>query len=102
MALTVDFGAKTIGGGSSTIALPGPAAITGNIATFNYAGLTGDAKYTPTISSPAGVWTGTTIKLLDTGGVTAGAASIDVRVVNTLGPNPSTQYGGPVTGTLAP
>lgn len=101
-SLLVDFGARTLGGGSSSISTPGASGSSGNIQSFSYAALSGDAKYSPGITSAAGNWTGTTIKLLNTGGVTAGAASIDVRVIDTFGPNPSQTFGGPVTGTLTP
>ncbi|MDD5302876.1 MAG: FecR family protein [Elusimicrobia bacterium] len=98
-ALHIDFGAKTVGGGSSYVQLPGASGADGTIQLSSYAGLTGDAKYTPSITG-TGDFTGTTIKLLNTGGVTAGAASIDVRAVNTFGTNPSTTFGGPVTAPL--
>ena len=100
-AMDIDFGARTVGGGSSSLSLPGASGATGNISTLNYAGLTGDAKFTPSFSGLSN-WTGTTIKLLDAGGVTAGAASIDVHVFSTFGPNPNVEFGGPVTGTLNP
>lgn len=100
LALDVDFGAKTIGSPSSTIALPGASGVTGTITSTPYGSLTGDAKYVPNISSANGNWNGTTIKLLNAGGVTAGVVSIDVRVINTSGANP--MYGGSVTGTLTP
>ena len=98
--LNVDFGAKTLGGGASSISLPGAAAATGaTISAFSYSSLTGASKTSLSIVSPAN-WSGTTLQLLNAGGVTAGAASVDVRVINTLGPNPTTTFGGPVAGVL--
>lgn len=99
-ALDIDFGAKTLGGGSSNITLTGAYNATSNntIQSLNYSSLTGDAVTSLTLNGGAQhVWSGTTLKLLDTGGVTAGAASIDVRVQSTTGPP---QYGGAVTGSL--
>ncbi|MCM2305329.1 MAG: FecR family protein [Elusimicrobia bacterium] len=99
-AMDVDFGAKTIGGGSSAITLTGVYNVSSNntIQQLNYSSLTGDAVTSLTVNG-GGVysWSGTSLKLIDSGGVTAGAASIDVRVQGTTGPP---QYGGPVTGSL--
>ena len=97
--LNIDFGAKTIGGGSSNISLAGVYNGSDNILQSSYAGLTGDAKTALSMPGALNTWTGTTLKLLNTGGVTAGAASIDIRVQSTTGPP---QYGGPVTGSLVP
>jgi hypothetical protein len=98
--LQIDFGAKTIGGGSSFISLPGASGADGNFGSlFSYGSLSGEAKYAPSIGG-TGNFTGTTIKLLDSGGVTAGAIAIDVRVINTLGPNSTTTFGGPMSGAL--
>ena len=99
--LNVNFGARTVGGGGSNVSLTSASGASGTISAFSYAGLGGDAKYTPTIIGASSNWTGTTIKLLNAGGVAAGAASIDVRVVDTFGPNPTTTFGGPVSGTLS-
>lgn len=99
-ALDIDFGAKTLGGGSSNITLTGTYNATSNntIQSLNYSSLSGDAVTSLTLNGGAQhVWSGTSLKLLDTGGVTAGAASIDVRVQSTTGPP---QYGGAVTGSL--
>lgn len=99
-ALDIDFGAKTLGGGSSNITLTGAYNATSNntIQSLNYSSKTGDAVTSLTLNGGAvHNWSGTSLKLLDTGGVTAGAASIDVRVQSTTGPP---QYGGAVTGSL--
>lgn len=99
-ALNIDFGAKTLGGGSSNITLSGAYNVSSNntIQQLNYSSLSGDAVTSLTLNG-GGLynWSGTSLKLLDTGGVTAGAASIDVRVQSTVGPP---QYGGAVTGSL--
>jgi hypothetical protein len=99
-ALDVNFGAKTLGGGGSNITLSGTFPVSSNntIQQLNYSSLTGDAVTSLTLNG-GGLynWSGTSLKLLDTGGVTAGAASIDIRVQNTVGPP---QYGGAVTGSL--
>lgn len=95
--LNIDFGAKTIGGGSSNISVAGVYNGSDNILQSSYAGLSGDAVTALSMPGALNNWTGTTLKLIDTGGVTAGAASIDVRVQSTTGPP---QYGGAVTGSL--
>lgn len=99
-ALDIDFGAKTLGGGASNITLTGTYNATSNntIQSLNYSSLSGDAVTSLTLNGGAvHNWSGTSLKLIDTGGVTAGAASIDVRVQSTVGPP---QYGGAVTGSL--
>ncbi|MDP3543341.1 MAG: FecR domain-containing protein [Elusimicrobiota bacterium] len=99
--LDVDFGAKTLGGGSSAITLSGVFNVSSNnqIQSLNYSSLSGDAVTSLTLNGgPSYNWSGTSLKLLNTGGVTAGAASIDVRVQSTTGPP---QYGGAVTGSLS-
>ncbi|UPT73287.1 MAG: hypothetical protein M0D55_15570 [Elusimicrobiota bacterium] len=102
-AIDINFAAKTLGGGSSSISLTSPASVSGSFTTQSYASLTGDAVLdyggAGAISSANGNWTGTTIKLLTSGGQTAGAASLDVRVFNTsVGSNPT--YGGVTAGPL--
>lgn len=97
-ALNIDFGQKTLGGTGSQIIMSGAVSDTGNISTLNYGSpaLSGDAKASLTISA-SGSFAGTQVKLLDAGGVTAGAASLDVRYQFTGG---DPIYGGPVTGAL--
>ena len=103
-AMNIDFGARTIGGGSSAITMTsgGNGINSSSISSLSYASLGGDAKLdmTSAISAAAGNFNGTTIELINSGGVTAGTASLDVRAVNTS--FPSTTLGGPVTGTLVP
>jgi len=99
-AFDINFAAKTLGGGSSSISLTAPASVSGNITSQSYANLTGDAIKSLTISSANGNWNGTTVKLLTSGGVVAGTASVDVRVFETS--NPSTTYGGPVAAPFTP
>jgi len=96
-AMDINFGAKTLGGGSSQIQMTSPASYTGSITSQSYAGLTGDAVKSLTVSGGAD-WTGTTVKLLTAGGVVAGSASIDVRAQDLS--FQSTVYGGPVSGSL--
>ncbi|UPT73285.1 MAG: hypothetical protein M0D55_15560 [Elusimicrobiota bacterium] len=94
----MDFGAKTLGGGGSQsqISLTSPAGVTHNVNSFSYAGFSGDASVNLAPHMAGSNWTGTTLKLSTVGGVTAGAASIDVRWDTGFG----TKYGGPVSGTL--
>lgn len=96
--LDIDFAARTIGGGGSTITLGSPANTTGSIGSTSYSSLSGDATLNlqPLISG-AGTWSKADLKLLDSGGLTAGAASIDVRWTSSVGVLPT--YGGSVTGT---
>jgi hypothetical protein len=93
--LDIDFANKTLGGGSSNITMPspGPGGAT-TISQFSYASFTGNAVHDldPQL---AGNWAGTTLKLLDAGGLTAGAASIDVRWNTGIPPD----FGGTVYGT---
>lgn len=97
-SLHIDFGAKTVGGLSSEIKLTAPANFIGTIAApQSYANLTGVATMPLNVSGGAN-FTGTTLKLLNMGGVTAGAATVDVRAFNTSASG--TTYGGPVTGPL--
>ena len=100
-SLLIDFGAKTIGGGSSNISVAGVYNGSDSILLSSYAGLSGDAVTPLSLSAASNNWTGTTLKLLSPGGVTAGAASIDVRVQSTSGSG-LPQYGGPVGGILVP
>lgn len=97
-SLDIDFAARTIGGGGSTIVLGSPANTSGSIGSTSYAGLSGDATLNlqPQVSG-AGTWSKVDLKLLDSGGITAGAASIDVRWSSSVGVFPT--YGGSVTGT---
>ncbi len=97
--MLIDFGAKTLGGGSSSIShtLGG----SGTIISQSYAGLSGDATKSLTISG-GGTWNNspnfdTTVKLLNAGGVTAGQASIDVRWQTSSG---QPIYGGQISGGL--
>lgn len=96
-SMNIDFANKTFGGGGSNIDLPGVAGVNGSIVSTSYAALTGDAKTSLTMSG-AGDWTGTTLKLINAGGVPAGQASIDVRWQTNTGP--VTNYGGPISGPL--
>jgi hypothetical protein len=95
--LDIDFLGKTVGGGSSAIILGSPANTSGSIGVTSFP-LSGEAKLNlqPSISG-AGTWSKADLKLLDSGGVTAGAASIDVRWSSSVGIFPT--YGGEVTGT---
>lgn len=95
--LLIDFGAKTLGGGSNNISAGG---FTGSISQLSYASKTGDAVSSLTVSGGSGNWAGTSVKLLNAGGVVAGAATIDVRVVDAS--TPVTTFGGPVTAPFAP
>lgn len=98
-ALDINFGARTIGGGSSTIDLPGASGANGSILSTSYAGLSGDAVTSLSVSG-SGDFTGTSVKLLTSGGVVAGSASLDVRAIYSSGPNPSQTYGGALTAPL--
>lgn len=95
--LFIDFANKTFGGSSSSLALGSVA--TGTIQPKSYAGLTGDATYN-FISGTDIVggtnWTGTGLKLLDVGGVTAASASVDIKYFDG---STSLNYVGDVTGT---
>ncbi len=99
-AMDIDFGAKTVGGGSSSISLPAVSG-SGSILNQSYAGLTGDAVKNLNVSG-SGFFSGsgfqTQLKLLNAGGVTAGAASIDVRWSTSASGQPI--FGGPVSGGL--
>ncbi|MEK7233991.1 MAG: FecR family protein [Elusimicrobiota bacterium] len=97
-AMDIDFGARTVGGGSSNISLTSPASFSGTIGSQSYANMTGLATMPLSVTSGTGNFNGTSLKLLNTGGVTAGAATIDVRVISSLSIPPL--YGGPVTGSL--
>lgn len=98
-ALNIDFGARTIGGGSSSISLPGASGANGSILQTSYAGLSGDAVTSLSVSG-SGTFSGTSVKLLTSGGVVAGSASIDVRAIYASGPNPTQTYGGSLTAPL--
>ncbi len=96
--LNIDFGGKQISGG--TIDMTSPASFSGTINSGqSYATLTGDATMSLGVTGGAN-WSGTTLKLLNSGGVTAGAASIDVRAISLTATPPT--YGGAVIGTLVP
>ncbi len=102
-AMDINFGAKTLGGSgtSNQITLTSPSGVSGTIISQSYAGLSGDAVKSLSITPlGSGDFTGTTVKLLTAGGVVAGAASIDVRVIDTSGAFPTTTFGGPVGGSL--
>jgi len=103
-AINVDFGARTLAGGGSAITMTagGGGINTSSIGSLSYASLSGDAlvDLSSVISAPAGNFNGTTLKLINSGGVTAGTASLDVRAVNTS--SPGTTLGGAVTGSLVP
>lgn len=103
-AINVDFGSKIIGGAGSSITMtPGGGGInSSSISGASYASLTGEAKLdmTSMISAATGNFNGTTLTLINSGGVTAGAALLDVRAVNTSAL--STTLGGEVNGTLVP
>jgi hypothetical protein len=94
LALDINFAARTLGGGTSGITLTNPST-TGNISSLSFASLSGDAS-TPLSITGFGNWSGTSVKLLDVGGVTAAAASVDIRFVDT---STSQSYRGEVTGT---
>lgn len=98
-ALDINFGARTIGGGSSNLSLPGASGASGSILSTSYAGLSGDAVTSLSVSG-SGTFSGTSVKLLTSGGVVAGSASIDVRAIYASGPNPTQTYGGSLTAPL--
>lgn len=93
--LFIDFGGRTIGGAGSTIILSGATSATGSVAPTSYASLSGDATTSLNVSCAGCTWTGTAVKLLDVGGVTAASASVDVRYTDTSPSN----HQGEVTGT---
>jgi hypothetical protein len=101
-AINVDFGARTIGGGGSSISMTGNGINTSSFGSLSYAALSGNAviDITSALSSAGGTYNTSTLTLLNTGGVTAGAATLDVRAVNTF--FAGTVLGGPVTGSLVP
>lgn len=100
-SIDINFAAKTLGGGSSFINMGAPSVNGTMPSPFSYASLSGaaSADIGGFISTPGGNYTGTTIKLLDAGGVTAGAASLDVKAFNT---SSSQTFGGTAGGTLQP
>lgn len=90
--MNVDFAAKTVGSASgSTIVMTSPASSSSNINVTSYAGRSGAATMPLNFSS--GQYSGT-VNLLNAGGVTAGAAVIDVRY------NSGSIFGGSVGGSL--
>jgi hypothetical protein len=96
--INVDFGAKTLGGGTSFINMAAPG-INGTFSSAqSYGSLSGDAKINigGSISAAGGNFTGTELKLLNSGGVTAAAATLDLKAFNTSN---SQTYGGTATGT---
>lgn len=102
-AMDINFGAKTLGGSGAAnqITLTSPSGVSGTITSQSYASLTGDAVKSLSVTPlGSGDFTGTTVKLLTAGGVVAGSASIDVRVIDTSGSFPTTTFGGVVGGSL--
>jgi hypothetical protein len=94
LGLDINFGTRILGGGTSSIVLTNPST-TGNIAGISFASLAGDAVTSLSVSG-FGNWSGTSVKLLDAGGVTAASASVDIRFLDT---STSQSYQGEVTGT---
>lgn len=94
LGLDINFGTRILGGGTSSITLSNPST-TGNISGISFASLTGDAVTNLSVTG-FGNWTGTSVKLLDSGGVTAASASVDIRFLDT---STSQSYQGEVTGT---
>jgi hypothetical protein len=97
-AIDINFGAKTVGGGSSSINMQAPGIVGTLLSPVSYGGLTGNATIDlgASISAPGGNFTGTSLTLLNTGGVTAGAAQLDLKAFNTSN---SQTYGATVVGT---
>ncbi|MBI3289627.1 MAG: FecR domain-containing protein [Elusimicrobia bacterium] len=89
--MNIDFGARSVTGG--TIVLSGARNDTGTINTLNYGSLAGPAKSALSVTG-TGSYAGTTLELLNAGGVVAGASIIDVHF------NSSGDFGGAVTGTM--
>ncbi len=98
--MDIDFAAKTVGGGTSNIAMTNGGG-SGSILSQSYANLTGDAVKNLNVSG-SGNFSGsgfqTVLKLENAGGVTAGAATIDVRWSTSASGQPI--FGGPVSGSL--
>ncbi len=84
--IAVDFGAKTLGGGSSFISESNSGVNASSINSGSYASLSGDAKFNlvPLISGTSnGTFLTADLKLFNVGGVTAGGSSLDLKVSNT-------------------
>ncbi len=98
LLLHIDFANRTVGGSGSNITMAGTHSATGSINVLSYAALQGDAVGTTSMSPSVGVgtWQNASIKLLDVGGVTAGAASVEFRITNS---SPAFDYRGEVTGS---
>ena len=101
IAMDINFAAKTIGGGSSNMSLPGASGASGNIQSLSYAGLGGNAATSLTVTG-TGDFSGTGVKLMTSGGAVADSANFDVRVINYTGPNPTQTYGGELTAPFTP
>lgn len=101
VAMDINFAAKAIGGGSSSISLPGASGASGSIQSLSFANLGGDAKATLTVSG-SGDFSGTGVKLLTSGGAVADSASFDVRAIYASGPDPTQTFGGELTAPFAP
>jgi hypothetical protein len=96
LGLDINFANRTIGGAGSTIVLAGATSVTGNVASLNFSALQGDAASSLSVSGGPGTWSGTSLKLLDVGGVTAAAASVDIKYFVS---SPEVNVTGEVTGT---
>jgi hypothetical protein len=96
--LFIDFGAKTIGGSGSTIEVSQAGSAT-SINAHDYSALSGDARMALSLfGSGSGSYingAGTSLKLLNASGVTAGAITVDVRWTNDVD-----FFGGAVGGNL--
>ncbi|MBI5245777.1 MAG: FecR domain-containing protein [Elusimicrobia bacterium] len=84
--INVDFGAKTLGGGSSFITQTNSGVNATSISAGSYASLSGDAKFNlvPNIGATTnGTFSTADLKLFNVGGVTAGGSSLYLKVSNT-------------------
>jgi len=97
LAMNVDFGAHTIGGGGSTLVLTGSLPGTASILSTNYSSFTGNAVLTGFQSDLSGGsnFQSATLTLQNAGGVPAKTATINFAVWTGAGPTSP----GSVTGT---
>ncbi|HXS99343.1 MAG TPA: FecR domain-containing protein [Elusimicrobiota bacterium] len=94
LAMDVNFGARTLGGGGSTLTLTGSFPDTASIQSINYANLSGNALVTPVLSGSK-TYTSTSLSLQNEGGIPAKTATLSFTVSTGAGPTSS----GSVTGT---
>jgi hypothetical protein len=97
VAMDVDFGAKTLGGGSSIITLSGAVGGSSNINSFSYAALTGSAQVNNLNAHLANTtdFFSSSLSLMNAGGIAAKTAVISASVYTGAGPTSS----GSVTAT---